>query len=110
MDKDEIIVVQETEYTGAGKHIQPQLSFARDNGIDLYFGNPRDEVPGKSIILPEHPKMIKAIDLNMDKIRRSYIKNMVNKKSDSRQFSEEELSYIALETNLTVEEVKGRLK
>ena len=26
MDKDQIIVVQETEYTGAGKHIQPQLS------------------------------------------------------------------------------------
>lgn len=110
MDKDEIIVVQETEYTGAGKHIQPQLSFARDNGIDLHFGNPRDEVPGKSIILPEHPKMIKAVDLDMDKIRRSYIKNMVNKKSDSRQFTDEELSYIALETNLTVEEVKGRLK
>lgn len=110
MDKDQIIVVQETEYTGAGKHIQPQLSFARDNGIDLHFGNPRDEVPGKSIILPEHPKMIKAIDLDMDKIRKSYIKNMVNKKSDSRQFSQEELSYIALETNLTVEEVKGRLK
>jgi len=110
MDKDEIIVVQETEYTGAGKHIQPQLSFARDNGIDLHFGNPRDEIPGKSIILPEHPNMIKAIDLDMDKIRKSYIKNMVNKKSDSRQFSEEELSYIALETNLTVEEVKGRLK
>ncbi|WP_037029151.1 2-amino-4-oxopentanoate thiolase subunit OrtB [Psychrilyobacter atlanticus] len=110
MDKDQIIVVQETEYTGAGKHIQPQLSFARDNGIDLHFGNPRDEVPGKSIILPEHPKMIKAIDLDMDKIRKSYIKNMVNKKSDSRQFTDEELSYIALETNLTVEEVKGRLK
>ena len=110
LDKDEIIVVQETEYTGAGKHIQPQLSFARDNGIDLHFGNPRDEVPGKSIILPEHPKMIKAVDLDMDKIRKSYIKNMVNKKSDSREFSDKELSYIALETNLTVEEVKGRLK
>lgn len=110
MDKDQIIVVQETEYTGAGKHIQPQLSFARDNGIDLHFGNPRDEIPGKSIILPDHPKMIKAIDLDMDKIRKSYIKNMVNKKSDSRQFTDEELSYIALETNLTVEEVKERLK
>ncbi|UUV18808.1 2-amino-4-oxopentanoate thiolase subunit OrtB [Fusobacteria bacterium ZRK30] len=110
MDKEQIIVVQETEYTGAGKHIQPQLSFARDNGIDLHFGDPRDEVPGKSIILPEHPNMIKAIDLDMDKIRRSYIKNMVNKKSDSRQFTDEELSYIALETNLTLEEVKGRLK
>lgn len=110
MDKDEIIVVQETEYTGAGKHIQPQLSFARDNGIDLHFGNPRDEIPGKSIILPEHPNMIKVIDLDMDKIRKSYIKNMINKKSDSREFSNEEINYIALETNLAVEELKKRLK
>ena len=27
MKKDEIIVVQETEYTGAGKHLLPQISF-----------------------------------------------------------------------------------
>jgi len=111
MGQDEIIVVQETEYTGAGKHIQPQLSFARDNGIDLHFGDPKDEVPGKSIILPEHPKMIKAVDLDMDKIRQSYvIKNMVKKNSGSKDFTDEELNYIAVETNLTVEEVKGRLK
>ncbi len=29
MDEDQIIVVQETEYTGAGKHPMPQLSFAK---------------------------------------------------------------------------------
>ena len=105
MDEDEIIVVQETEYTGAGKHIQPQLSFARDNGIDLHFGNPRDEVPGKSIILPEHPKLIKAVDLDMDKIRRSYIKNMVKKKGNSK-FTEQELEYISAESKLSVSEIK----
>lgn len=110
MDCDEIIVVQETEYTGAGKHIQPQLSFARDNGIDLHFGNPKDEVPGKSIIFPEHPNMIKAVDLDMDKIRKSYIKNMVKKNSGSKEFTDEEFNYIAVETNLTIEEVKQKLK
>lgn len=29
MDEDQCIVVQETEYTGAGKHVNPQLAFAR---------------------------------------------------------------------------------
>ena len=29
MDEDKIIVVQETEYPGAGKHINPQLTFLR---------------------------------------------------------------------------------
>ncbi len=77
MDEDQIIIVQETEYTGAGKHIQPQLSFARGNGIDLKFGNPQEEVPGTTIIMPEHPSLIKVNDLDMDKIRKSLIKNAV---------------------------------
>ena len=34
LPEDAIVVVTETEYTGAGKHIQPQLDFARENGIE----------------------------------------------------------------------------
>ena len=33
LPEDAVIVVSETEYTGAGKHIQPQMAFARENGI-----------------------------------------------------------------------------
>ena len=35
LPEDAVIVISETEYTGAGKHVQPQLSFARENGIDI---------------------------------------------------------------------------
>lgn len=73
LDQDQLIVVQETEYTGAGKHVQPQLSFAKDNGIDIFFGDPKDEVPGKNIILPSHPSLIKAVDVDLDRMRRSLI-------------------------------------
>lgn len=97
MDADQIIVVQETEYTGAGKHIQPQLSFARDNGIDIHFGNPVDQKPGVNIILPSHPNLIKAIDLDMDKLRVSLIKNAIAGKSYA-ELSEEEINYLCLET------------
>ena len=69
MDEDQIIVVQETEYTGAGKHPLAQLSFARQNGIEVKFGNPEEEVPGKNIILPEHPSMIKSRHFDMDKLK-----------------------------------------
>jgi cysteine synthase len=75
MDRDQCIVVQETEYTGAGKHINPQLAFARKNGIDIRFGEPGEEVPGKSIILPAHPSMIKARDVDVDHMRHSLIRN-----------------------------------
>ncbi|HWQ57858.1 MAG TPA: 2-amino-4-oxopentanoate thiolase subunit OrtB [Clostridia bacterium] len=77
MDQDQCIVVQETEYTGAGKHINPQLDFARKNGIDIRFGNPEEEVPGKNIILPEHPGLIKARDVDLDHMRRSLIRNAI---------------------------------
>jgi cysteine synthase len=75
MDADKIIVVQETEYTGAGKHPLPQISFARENGIEVKFGNPDDEMPGENIILPEHPSFIKAREFDLDKAKESYVKN-----------------------------------
>jgi len=73
--EDQIIIVQETEYTGAGKHHQAQLSFARKNGIDIHFGNPIDEVPGKSIVIPSSSSLIHAQDLDMNHLKISYLTN-----------------------------------
>lgn len=82
MNQDQIIVVQETEYTGAGKHIQPQLSFARDNGIEIIFGNPEEEIQGINIVLPQHPSLLKARDVDMKQLRTSYIKNCVGQNTE----------------------------
>src|SRR5699024_2853425 len=78
MDEHQIILVQETEYTGAGKSVQSQLSFARDNGIKIYFGNPDEEVPGESIVLPEHPSLIKARELDLSRPKRTRIKTALS--------------------------------
>nr|WP_312577057.1 2-amino-4-oxopentanoate thiolase subunit OrtB [Sedimentibacter sp.] len=107
MDQDQMIVVQETEYTGAGKHIQPQLSFARDNGIEIIIGDPKDEVPGKNIILPSHPSLIKAQDANLDNMRKSLIKNALA--TISTKPTEEDIEFLAVETNTNVEFVKNTL-
>ncbi|MGL6200223.1 MAG: 2-amino-4-oxopentanoate thiolase subunit OrtB [Lachnospiraceae bacterium] len=96
MPEDAIIVVQETEYTGAGKHVNPQLSFAKKNGIDVRLGNPADEVPGKSIVLPETPQLIKAVDVDMDRIRTSLIRNALS--TFSGKPNEEDIAYLAEET------------
>ena len=104
LDQDQMIVVQETEYTGAGKHIQPQLSFARDNGIEVKFGDPKDEVPGKNIILPLHPSMITANDADVIHMRRSLIKNFVSNYKVTP--TEADLEFLAAETNSNVEFVK----
>ena len=60
MDEDQIIVAQETEYTGAGKHIQPQLSFARKNGIELLFGEPERRGAGQKHHLPGAARAFKG--------------------------------------------------
>ena len=77
LPEDAILVVTETEYTGAGKHIQPQLDFARENGIEIVFGDPKDDVPGKNIVLPADPSLFKVKDLDLDKMRKSLIKRSV---------------------------------
>ncbi|HHT23947.1 MAG TPA: PLP-dependent lyase/thiolase [Clostridiaceae bacterium] len=104
MPRDAILVVQETEYTGAGKHVQPQLSFARDNGIDIHFGNPKDEVPGESIILPEDPSLIAPIKQDMNRLRQSLIRNAT--KELQEELTNEEVNFLADETNTNANYVK----
>lgn len=77
MDQDQIVVVQETEYTGAGKHPLAQLSFAREQGIEIRRGDPRENKPGRNIVLPEHPSQISVIDYDLDSARRSYLRKAV---------------------------------
>lgn len=104
MSEDQIILVQETEYTGAGKSVQPQLSFARENGIQIYFGDPKEEVPGKSIVLPASPDKISVTDVSLDRLKKSLIKNAIK---DSNNLSDVELSFLAAEINGTVPDVEA---
>lgn len=105
MDENQIILVQETEYTGAGKTVQPQLSFARENGIDIKFGNPREEKPGVNIILPDSPKSIQIKEVDLNRLKRSAVKNALV--GIERELTVEELNYLADEINDSVEKVKN---
>ncbi len=92
MKDTDIIVVQETEYTGAGKHILPQLSFARKNGIELEFGNPLKEIPGKNIIFPRDGSYLKHQEIDMNELRKTYLKRYKDTnltKNDYNYLSEE---------------------
>ncbi len=80
LPKDKIIVVQETEYTGAGKHQQAQLSFAKSNNVKLVFGNPRDEIPGSTIVFPSSGEKLSIKEINLDDLRKSYLKHFKGQK------------------------------
>lgn len=104
LDRDQIIIVQETEYTGAGKHPLPQLTFAKQNGIELKFGSPEDEIPGTNIILPEHPSMIKARNFDLNKAKISYVKNCVGVKQIA-EISQSDIEFIAEDIKESVDRV-----
>ena len=108
LDEDQIILVQETEYTGAGKSVQPQLSFARENGIEILFGNPDDEVPGENIVFPKDPSYMKARELDLKRPKRSRVKSALA--TAEGNLSEEELNYLADEIRGTVDEVEALIK
>lgn len=109
LDEDQVIVVQETEYTGAGKHPLAQLSFARENGINIKFGDPKKDIPGTNIIFPEHPSLIKTKYFDMNKLRISYIKNAV-KKDQATTANEKDVQYLMDETKSNREFVIDTLK
>ena len=108
LDQDQMIVVQETEYTGAGKHLQPQLSFAKSNGIDVRFGDPAEEVPGKSVIIPSHPSLIKCKDMDLDRQKRSLIRG--NLRRYGVELTEQDYEYLCEETKKDMEWVKATVE
>ena len=75
---EDIIIVQETEYTGAGKHHQAQLTFAKQNGISLLFGNPLTEIPGETIVFPRDPSMFQVEEISLDELKVSYLKRILS--------------------------------
>jgi cysteine synthase len=97
MDQEKIIVVQETEYTGAGKHPTSQLTFARDNGVDIRRGDPVEEIPGKNVIIPEHPDQIRVRDFDLNKARRSLIKNAIDY-SGLKKVQDIDINFLVAET------------
>jgi len=108
-EDDAIIIVQETEYTGAGKHLIPQLNFAKDNGIEVYVGDPKQQVPGKNIVIPSHPQVVSVIDINMDGLKNSYMKNAVNKLTENK-VEQVDIEFLSLETKLSTKEIVEILK
>jgi len=106
MDEAQTLVVQETEYTGAGKHPLAQLDLARRLGIEIRRGDPRESVPGRSIVIPEHPAQIRAVDVDLDHVRRSYLRNAVAAVPGDRPLGDSDVAYLAAETRSTASTVQ----
>lgn len=111
MLEDNIIVVQETEYTGAGKHPTAQLTFAKKIGVEIYRGDPKENIPGRKIVIPEHTGQIKVKEIDLHRIRKSYLKNTLEKNNiKPKDLTEQDLNFLAEETNTNINYIKELLK
>lgn len=108
MDSDQIIVVQETEYTGAGKHPIPQLNFAIQNGITIRRGDPRENIPGVNIIIPERLDQFNVIDINLNGLKEKYLENAV-KKYNIKEIEKLDFDFLIEDTNSSEGFVKKKL-
>jgi cysteine synthase len=98
LDADRIVVVQESEYTGAGKHPLAQLNLAKRMGIEVRRGDPRENKPGQRIVIPELPSQIAVEDIDLDDVRRLYLRRALESVPDSSSLSDVDMEFLAAET------------
>jgi cysteine synthase len=101
MPAEQIIVVQETEYTGAGKHPLSQLNFARQMGIAVRRGDPRDNKPGQAIVIPQHPAQLAVVEVDMDRLRRVYLQHALTALPRSQTLTAADIAFLAADTKST---------
>jgi cysteine synthase len=109
LNRDQILVVQETEYTSAGKLPSSQLTFAKEMGIEVSRGDPRENIPGKKIIIPEKLEQVQVEDFDMEKIRQSYLEKAMNV-TEGYSPTDEDIQFLAEDSKGTVETVQEGLK
>ena len=109
LDRDQILVVQETEYTGAGKLPSSQLTFAKMNGIEVRRGNPKENIPGKVIVIPDNGEQIEVEDCDMEKMRKSYIGNAL-KITNNYLPTEEDILFLAEDSKCSTEFVSETMR
>jgi hypothetical protein len=95
MPEDQIVVVNETEYTGAGKHPYAQLAFAKKMGVKVLRGDPKDEKPGENIIIPRDPRQVAFNEVDLNRLRNSYIGHAAKSLGEDKRLAPEDVDFLA---------------
>jgi cysteine synthase len=103
------VVVQETEYTGAGKHPWAQLAFAVENGVAVRTGSREEDVPGAVIAIPADPGELRLEEVDLAALRTSYLEAALVG-VDPSELDDADLTFLADETRLPVDEVRAVLR
>lgn len=105
LGEDELLVVQETEYTGAGKHPTAQLTLARALGISVGIGPREDDRPGERIVFPGSVEEMSVTEVDLVHLRRSYLRRIAARVED-RSLADFEVDFLAADLNTGPEFVR----
>ena len=109
LPRDATVVVQETEYTGAGKHHWSQLNFAREMGVEVRAGDPAENVPGEVIVIPERIEQIRATDFDLARMRKSYISNALRNAPEGYAPTSDDIEFLAADTKSDPDTVEATI-
>lgn len=109
LEEERTLVVQETEYTGAGKHPLAQLAMARQMGVRVARGDPRQSRPGESILVPERPEQVRAVDVDLDRVRRSYLHHALGTLPEGTSLEDVDVEFLADETRWSPDTVREEI-
>ena len=98
LDREQLVVVQETEYTGAGKHPFAQLALARELGIEVVRGDPVNNRPGERIVIPLKAAQLAVLDVDLQRVRRAYVRRALEDPPRGRRLEPVDLAFLAAET------------
>ncbi len=106
LEREQVVVVQETEYTGAGKHPIAQLNLAAKLGIEIRRGDPRDNLPGRRIVIPQEPAQVAVSEVDLDHLRHRYLRNALDRAPEGQALSGTDIDFLVAETGLQENEVQ----
>lgn len=105
--EDQVVVISETEYTGAGKSPVPQLEFAGAMGIEVVTGDPADNRPGERIVIPTHPSQLRAVEVDLAAMRSSYLRRALA--ATPGPLDDDALAFLAADCGGDVETVRAAM-
>jgi cysteine synthase len=107
LDDDQVVVISETEYTGAGKSPSSQLAFAEEMGIEIAVGDPAENRPGERIVIPTAVDQMRVVDVDLARLRTSYVRRA---SAEAGGDLASELGFLAEETRWSEQDVVTALR
>ena len=95
--------------TQGQESIPAQLDFAKRNGVKVIRDEPKQNVPGKVIAIPEHFSQLTFTEVDLDRMRTSYVRNAVTR-SKVAKVTQEEVKFLAEDTNSSADFVVSVLE